>query len=293
MATLISESDWDILLGRIRDGICTPFLGAGANQGILPSGRKIAATWAAAYEYPLQDNFDLARVSQFLAVGKDAVWPKEEIKRMFAREGPIDLEATLRASLNPLSVLAKLPLPVYMTTNYDHFMSEALRFEGKTPRLEICRWNELVRKKHKSVFEGKPAFIPTSANPVVFHLHGHLDMVESLVLTEDDYLDFMITFSRLDLLPPRIQESLTFSSLLFLGYRLADIDFRVIFRSLFRGVEDSLRRINIAIQLPPDEGPSAQAYLDRYFDNARVKVYWGDTIEFCAELQRRWIEGTI
>jgi hypothetical protein len=66
----------------------------------------------------------------------------------------------LKGSITPLTVLAELPLPVYMTTNYDSFMFEALCFKGKDPRLELCRWNEYVSKKHKSIFDSRPSFAP-------------------------------------------------------------------------------------------------------------------------------------
>ena len=39
-------------------------------------------------------------------------------------------------------------------------------------------------------------FVPTPANPLVYHLHGHLEMPQSLVLTEDDYLEFLVRISR-------------------------------------------------------------------------------------------------
>jgi hypothetical protein len=51
------------------------------------------------------------------------------------------------------------------------------------------------------------------------------------VLTEDDYLDFLVKVSWDNtVIPPRIAEALTDSSLLLLGYHLQDWDFRVMFR---------------------------------------------------------------
>jgi hypothetical protein len=42
MATRLGDRDWEILLRRIHDGKCTPFLGAGINHGVLPLGSEIA-----------------------------------------------------------------------------------------------------------------------------------------------------------------------------------------------------------------------------------------------------------
>jgi len=296
MPDTLTPEDWDLLLGRIKSGKCTPFLGAGANYPILSSGTAIARRWAEDYHYPLADASDLARVAQYLAIRRrDAMWPKEKILAVLDEEcGRSDLDNELRAPASILGVLAALPLPVYITTNYDDFMFRALALHGKQPRIELCRWNELLLRRQKSLFDRKCGFIPSVQQPLVFHLHGHRSVVESLVLTEDDYLDFLISVSRQDdLLPAVIQEAVTGTSLLFIGYRLADLNFRVLFRGLVNSMEGSLRRINVAVQLPPgevpaSERPNAQAYLDQYFDKVQVRVFWDTAEEFARQLRTRW-----
>jgi hypothetical protein len=274
MPNTLEKSDWKLLLQRIKKGKCTPFLGAGACFGVLPLGCDIA---------------------QFLAVQYDPMFPKEEIlERFFTNVDPPDFTAPDE----PHGVLADLPLPVYMTTNYDDFMVQALKSRNKDPKQELCRWNQLV-KDQPCIFELEPGFMPTVANPVVFQLHGHNKVPESLVLTEDDYLDFLVNISRDQaLLPPRIQEALTGASLLFIGYSLADWSFRVLFRGLVMSTEPSLRRISVTVQLPPvpTDAPEStqqqvQKYLDEYFNRIDIRVYWGTATEFAAELRRRWEES--
>ncbi len=293
----LRDKDWDTLLKRIARGKCTPFVGAGACIGTLPLGSEIARRWAKSNKYPLADADNLPAVAQFLAVDRDPAYPKDEIVRLFegVEPPPFDRDD------EPHGVLAELPLPVYITTNYDDFMVQALKKRDKDPKREICRWNVLVRDE-PSIFESQPGFQPTTANPVVFHLHGHSGITESLVLTEDDYLDFLVNLSKdSDLLEPRIQRALTGTSLLFIGYSLADWDFKVIFRGLVKGMEGSLRRMSVSVQLLPpateeDAPPEAQeekqervrSYLDQYFGGMDVRVYWGTAREFAAELRRRW-----
>ncbi len=128
MTNTLEERDWDLLLRRIWDRKCTPFLGAGACYGTLPLGADIARAWAQKHGYPLQDSGDLARVAQFLAVKYDVMYPKEEIlKEFFAGVKP----PTFTDPDEPHGVLADLPLPVYMTTNYDDFMTGALESRFK------------------------------------------------------------------------------------------------------------------------------------------------------------------
>lgn len=174
------------------------------------------------------------------------MFPKEEIlSRWFSAVTSPDFNAPDE----PHSVLADLPLPVYLTTNYDDFMCRALRNRGKEPGRELCRWNKFVRDL-PSVFD--TGFTPTPASPIVFHLHGHNEVPESLVLSGDDYLDFLVNMSRdQGLLPPRIQEAISGSSLLFIGYSLQDWSFRVLFRGLVMAYEKTLRRVNVSVQLLP------------------------------------------
>jgi SIR2-like domain len=280
----LREEDWQLLLGRIRNGKCTPFLGAGACAGTLPTGWEIAQRWTERFEFPLKDVQDLARVAQFLGIHQDdAMFAKEQIARDFQNLGPPDFGV----DGEPHSVLADLPLPLYLTTNYDDFMVQALRHRGKQPAREICRWNRSPSLAEAPVVLD-PLTEPTPAQPVVFHLHGCLELPESLVLSEDDYLDFLVSVSRDDgLLPHQIKRALAGTSLLFIGYALADWDFRVIHRGLVMAAEQSLRRLSITVQLRPSA--EAEDYLDKYFSAMSLRVYWGTAQAFMAELHQRWL----
>lgn len=295
MPDKLSEGDWTNLLRRIRNGKCTPFLGAGACAGRLPLAREIAQRWAHDYSYPLLDTSDLARVAQFIAVEVDDVRPKEDIAEICARAVPPDFSAADEVH----GLLADLPLPVYITTNYDDFMVQALQNRHRDPRPEICRWNGYVEKNFESVFDQASGFEPTIPNPLVYHLHGSKEMAQSLVLTEDDYLDFLVRMSQsTDLLPAPVMRALAGTSLLFIGYSLADWNFRVLFRSIIVSMGASLGMTGVAVQLTPlsAEAPEeahqrAQAYLNRYFEKIQkipVRVFWGTAREFATELRTRW-----
>jgi hypothetical protein len=281
----LTEDDWELLLGRIRAGNCTPFLGAGVHAGVLPLGSEVARKWSREYGYPLDDTYDLARVAQFLAIRRnDAMFPKEEIVETLG-----DVDPDFRGRDEPHAILADLPLPVFMTTNYDDFMFQALQHAGKDPKWEICRWNRSpALQAQRPVLT--PAFTPTEANPVVFHLHGHLTVPESIVLTEDDYLDFLVAVSaEPKLLPHQIRRALAGASLLFIGYRLADWNFRVLHRGLVIAGEQSLRRLSVTVQLRPTD--PEREYLEKYFGALNVRVYWGSAREFATELRRRWSDS--
>jgi hypothetical protein len=281
----LSDRDWEILLQRINQGKCTPFLGAGAAYGVLPLGADIAREWAQKYEYPLDDSTNLIAVAQFIALTRDPMTPKEEIVRMFAGSKTPDFNDPSE----PHRILASLPLATYVTTNYDDFMMQALKKQHKDARQELCRWNNFLRDNPSTFDDG---YNPTVANPVVFHLHGYNPLAESLVLTEDDYMDFLVNISRDDkLLPPPIQKAFVGSSLLFVGYRIADWNFRVLLRSLAGYMEKSLQRTHFAVITPPAASENlkqkAQDYLSEYYQNIDVRVYWGTARDFLQDLQKR------
>ncbi|MDY9927798.1 SIR2 family protein [Methanosarcina sp.] len=289
MPDILEEKDWGILLKRIKDGKCTPFLGAGACSEKIPVSSQIANEWAEKYGYPMEDSYDLTRVAQFVAVTQDPMFPKDEICTKIKELVEEVTPKYFKAPDEPHGMLADLPLPVYVTTNYDDLMVRALKSRGRAPVQEICQWSECLKQRKPTLLD----YVPTPEKPLVYHLHGCYEFPESLVLTEDDYLEFLVTISvEQDRLPPRIEQAFADASLLFLGYRITDWDFRVLFRLLYRYLERSGRK-HISVQLVPGnvsetQKGEVQKYLDRYFADLRIQVYWHDCHEFATELRNRW-----
>ncbi len=304
----LSELEWQQLLKPIEDGKCTAFLGAGVDQGSLPLGRDLAQRWAKEFGYPLADSGDLQRVSQYLSLlTANRGLPKQQMYDLVREAKPPDFTDPT----SPLGVLADLPIPIYLTTNYDDFMLRALRTRKRDAKVEVCGWwkprvenfaivynepdfsspsaagNVQVTGFARSRFKSRN-FVPTAASPVVYHLHGHYELLESMVLTEDDYLDFLVNMSRdQNLIPPVIQQALTGCALLFMGYSLADYDFKVLFRSLIYPLARS-HRITVSIQLPQSQESEALEYLNRYYKDMAIAVYWGKAESFAKELSERW-----
>jgi hypothetical protein len=148
--------------------------------------------------------------------------------------------------------MARLPISVYLTTNYVDFMAEALRRVLRNPRVEFCRWNETPAVRHHPV-ELQKAFVPRVTEPVVYHLHGHIDVPQSFVLTESDYIFFLAEIGRRkSVLPHQIDKALANASLIFLGYAFGDTDFRVILRGLVTA-QDVASEGGVTVQLDPDD----------------------------------------
>lgn len=307
MVSGLSCDNWSDLLQYIEDDKCTPFLGAGASIGNLPSASDIAETWALRCRYPLVDKSNLSSVAQYIACTDDN---PERPKLMMANICKTATFPDFAASTQIHGILADLPLSIYLTTNYDDFMCQGLRTRTKHPYLELCPWNSEVRQRWPSPYANKK-YIPSVANPTVYHLHGHQTMPESMVLTDNDYLRFLVWMAKdagntnpkvPETFPWAIRNAMT-NCMLFIGYSFKDWTFKVLLRSIIEAVDAdrSQGKLNVAVQLEPrsevrDDADSLQrvkTYFARYqaaVHRINMTVYWGDVNAFARDLRAKWCE---
>ena len=307
---------WPTIARSIARGRCTPILGPGLLEALIGSTRDLARRLAERHHFPLapEDRDDLPQVAQYLAVHQDLDYLRDELTRLFRErlvtsgEGPAadrsldqllsSAGARRRAATadEPHRILAALPLPLYLTANPDQLLADALREAGKAPQSRICPWN---RYGERNEMEQLPLAPLSVQSPLVFQLFGRLDDPESLVLTEDDYFRYLIGVTRNeDLFPREVGSALVNTALLFLGFRLEDWNFRVLFQSVMNlaGAELRRRHTHVAVQLDPQEGAfldprAAREYLTTYFGpssalqyQTNISIYWGSAEDFLREL---------
>lgn len=311
---------WPALSNNIQSGRCTPILGPGLTEWLLGSRQEIARAWAESFGYPMDPNSreSLPQVAQYLAVDQEETFMRDQLARYLRSEmarrfgrllplGPAELPldqaiSTVGTNLATSSVtqtiraLASLPLPIYITTISSNLLADALTAAGKQPVVELCRWNDDV-EQISSIFDAdrEPNYRPTPERPLVYHLFGRLSVPDSLVITEDDYFDYLIgVTSRNDLIPALVRRALADSALLFLGFDLDDWDFRVVFRSLMsqEGRNRRSKYAHIAAQIDPEtaritEAEGARRYLEEYFGDADISIFWGSVADFGRELAQR------
>ena len=223
---------------------------------------------------------------------------REEIEQISFADTAVELgyPKAVQGFNDPLAHLAKLKLPIYITTSYFDFMERAIRADNREPRTQVCFWADEPVTYIDEAHRMDPEFTPTPENPLVYHLFGLEAYPESMVLNEDDYLDFLAAISKdanqkKQILPRYLRKALTQSSLILLGYRLRDWDFRIMFRGLINSTPAGLRMFNLAIQLDPerDQGQVVTAeqirdYLEKYFDDANFVVQWDTSQDFVKNL---------
>lgn len=301
---------WRSIAGSVRSGCCVPVLGPDVGEHLYGTARERADQLAAAHGFPLepQDRSDLAKVTQYLAVTESRKYAREAVAKQLRDEirrrhpaltqEPRLFEAVAKSETgddSPFRILAGLEAPIYVTANADPLLFLALRAAGSTPKTLYCKWRK-TRDNHPSTppFEGVPKpEVPVVYYPFGISLPGEED---SLVLTEDDYLDYLIAAAEYKLIPAVVRGTLVRSSLLFLGFTLSDLSFRVLFR-LIMSLDGSSQLgdyAHVGVQVDPEahnltDVERAREYLEEYFgtgrDAPRIDIYWGTAADFLKELR--------
>jgi hypothetical protein len=312
-----SDETFRALVSSIAAGRCTPVLGSGvAGERILPSREELAKNFVDQWLMPMaaQNRDDLAKVAQYLSVRTAPRQTQIEVCLYLAnyfRDHYGDrLPAELRQSENvseivrtvgeqerrrnpdadPYAILASLRLPVYVTTSWTGLLEDAIREAGRTPIVRHFDW-------HRPRYVDEEPTEPTRENPLVYHLFGTLEDPSSLVVTEDHYFEWLTAWiKRVDKdpsIPGCVARALTDSSLLFLGYRLDDWEFRVLFRSIksFNGAALLHENLHVGVQLNPQssmiEPEAAEEYLGKYFGKESVTLYYEFCHRFLVDLAQR------
>ena len=312
-----SRTFWKVLIHTIKEKKCIPIIGPRAHGRWLPTPAEVAREWSKEHGYPFSDKEELASVAQYMVTRHQKAVPRQFLlealsdrleaclpEELRPKPRPSDLTAFVQAvgwqnlvagDPNEVhQVLASLNLPLYLTTNCDSFLVEALRAQGKDPQRETCRWNEDLDGLD-SLFD-KSHYVPTEEAPLVYHLFGIDEQPKSLVLAEDDYLDFLVKTSvRRDRIPDEIRGAVADSLLLFVGYNLRDWQFRVIMRGLVATLDRAFPVNHVAVQLEEkgaEDMTAVREFLQKHFFRAtQIDVYWGSTAQFMAELREHWEEA--
>jgi len=349
----VSGTFWRDTKSLIDRQAVTPIVGSFMTAALVGADlADVAESWAGD-ESVLAPNEcrDLARVAQFYSVRQKA---RRETKNAYldvlreallakAEEDPA-LDAQLREDLytdkarfmqmtvsefarclgyprfarpeeNPLRLLAELPLPLYITTSHHDLLEHALaNTRPKPPVSEILYWDQAL-ENIPSIYDAEPDYKPSVDRPLVYHISGRDAFPESLVLTEDDYLDCLIKLSELRgqvnvsspqararTIPNQVRTSLSTHALLLLGYRVNDWEFRMLFRGLILGMGGG-RTSNtnvprgIFMQMDPADGADElrqriKEHFKTYFERSQFDVYWGDELT-CVNALTRLCKGGV
>src|SRR5215207_3277527 len=224
----------ELIADAVRRQQCILFLGAGAHapppekspfeyrpEDRPPFGsalsRELARTCGLGERFPNEDPANLQRVALFYEIARsrhqlvDAIRNAVQVGR---QPSPM------------LRALAELGFPLVITTNYDQLFESALAAVGKQPRIAVYTPNLEATTDYRD---------PSSQSPIVFKIHGDISHPETLVVTDEDYIQFVLRMSNkdpYDPVPLTLKFYLTGWTTLFLGYSLLDYNLRLLFKTL-------------------------------------------------------------
>jgi hypothetical protein len=274
--------DWLLLNEAIRRGKCILVLGPDAALDPAARAGPLSARLAASLAEEIGeragiiDPTDLAHVSQlyYSAVGSR-----------------LKLETRVREFLTPFQSattdlhrnLASIPFRICVNLGLDRFLNNALKETGKQPVADYYNFRSL---------RSGPLDTPDEQAPLVFNLFGAVDDLESVILTEQDMLEFLVKIVTRD---PPLQAMLASqladkeNSFLFIGFRFDSWHARVLLHVLktYDHSEPSLGLINAGAF-----GSAEDRCAEVYFRQAH-KFDFDDMspLEFSRKLKRRFRAG--
>jgi SIR2-like domain len=300
------EDHYDYVGDALRRGRVVPLLGAGVNLcdpsrrqwclgENLPDTDELSRYIAEACNYPGADPGELLRVAQYVQAMRGDGTLYDHLHDVFAATyGYTSVHAFLArlpAALEAAGGIRRHQLIV--TTNYDDALEQALIAAGE--QFDLV-WYESRDRASQGRFVhqppgGEPRVIesprkyrlPVAEQTVVLKIHGAVSREDferdSYVISEDDYIRFLMRTRLHDLIPATLLSTLFNSHILFLGYSLRDWNLRVILHQI--ATQRDLGRDSWAIQKDVEE-------IDRTLWNSRdVHLHEVALDSYIAELSAR------
>jgi hypothetical protein len=282
---------WPFLLSCIESNNCIPILGPGMYSDTLPNlYTKIAQEMAKHLKYWDIDTNNLGQVAKSLELIETRLYARKEFVAQ--------LEKCLGPDFSMLNeshkVLAKLPFNIFINTNYDNSMLHALttcdkngqyvynsegRFYNSNGEVEEVE-SEI---KNDEYYLGN-FFLRNDV--LIVHPFGHIRNIDQIYLTDNDFRrienDLEIDWQAFSRFPRYFKADIATNSLLFLGFRPDDINFRTIL-----GIKNRLEKIDrfSFVQYMPIDATHQSINEMKNYD---IEIFIGSVSEFVKELQEKW-----
>jgi SIR2-like domain len=228
------DSILELVAHAVREQRCILFLGAGVHSappdgspleyplGLRPPvgsrlSQELARRCGLADQFPNENPENLQRVALFYEIGRS----RHQLVDAVRNAVQVDKQPSPM-----LRALAELGFPLVITTNYDQLFENALAAAGKQPRVAVYTPNLEATTDYRD---------PTSQSPILFKIHGDISRPETIVVTDEDYIQFVLRMSNkdpYDPVPLTLKFYLTGWTTLFVGYSLLDYNLRLLFKTL-------------------------------------------------------------
>ena len=292
----LGDRDWEVLLRAIDRGNCVLLLGQDQDVATAEGGKRnlsvdlaqhLARILADENQIELAEPWNLPLVAQaFQHAQNSRDYLEIEVQRFFD-----DYTATLPSlSDEAFDSIAALPFRMIVTSRHDdtlaHMMARAeYHGQAKAPRTEIYEFNGDRRENLR--------FLGSPEEPLIYKLFGAPDVPESLVITENDRLEFLESVVRgQPKLPTDLTNHFMGKNFLFIGFGLPNYHLRVLMHVLGMGRSGpSFALEKLAAAGAGDDRAETFEESVVFYQVAgysKLRLMDTDPDRFLAELRRRW-----
>jgi DNA-binding SARP family transcriptional activator len=198
----------------------------------------LAAHLAARFGYPATDPQDLARIAQYVALTKGSGPLSDELRDMLDVSPPPSAMHRFFASLAPRLRELGVRHQLLVTTSYDLSLEQAFLDAGE--EFDVVSYVASGRDRGRfchvqpdgtaTVIEVPNTYateLSLDRRTVILKLHGGVEL-QSFVVTEDDYIDYLASGDVGGAIPVGLAAKLCRSHFLFLGYGLSEWNLRLV-----------------------------------------------------------------
>ena len=143
--------------------------------------------------------------------------------------------------------LAEIDFPIVITTNYDRLFEQSMGVHSKNASPIVYN----PKREETPQLRG----LPKPGERWLFKIHGCVSKPESIVITDEDYVRFVMRMNDgedFHPIPQKIRTQLAEWPTLFVGYSLLDYNLRLLFRTLRWRIQPSVRPPTFSVDLYPD-----------------------------------------
>ena len=280
--TKIPRNHFAYILRHIAKGDCIFFLGAGAGvskttQRTLPTGKALVRDLVSDLPITNAEHLPLPTVSHYYEIVNDRP-SLDEFLRSKLNSRDLRTPETYKAIVDIIEHQRdSKPLSLVITTNYDLFLEREL--DSRNIRHKV-----FIQDKSERIDE---FWRPEQDTEVtLYKFHGCLDKVESIVITDEDYIEFLCGIFGESKIPYYFKNLVQSKSLLFIGYSLLDWDFRVFFKSV-EEQRKSNKKKHFAVLLKPTElSDDVWLACKDFWLKKEVHIIEYDALTFLNEMKR-------
>jgi DNA-binding SARP family transcriptional activator len=247
--------------GALLAGRLVPVLGAEVGE--------LARQLAERFDFPTERGAELTRVAQYVALMKGSGPLYDELHDLLgATAAPTSIHRFFAAAA-PLLRERGAPHQLVVTTGYDLTLEQAFLDAGEAfdvvsylaagpHRGKFCHLSPDGSIRVVEIPNRYASELTLERRTVILKLHGGIDRApertwESFVITEDDYIDYLVQGGLARAVPVSLAARLRRSHFLFLGYGMRDWNLRVVLNRLWGGATVNYRSWAVASAVGPIE----------------------------------------